>query len=141
MLSLLLYWKIPTFLPSSRSAWQRAVVNLDDEAAQAMAEAADEVPLVTYSFSNPDADVRATSVKFSIWETELTIETPLGILKIVTPLIGRPNVYNILACVAACISIDVDLKVVAAALENAEVRSPTIAALSARFSVHGTLHS
>lgn len=100
---------------------QRAVVNLDDKAAETMATAANNVPLVTYSFQNPDADVYTTAVKFSIWETELTIATPLGTLKIATPLIGRPNVYNILACVAASISIDIDLRVVVAALENAEV--------------------
>lgn len=100
---------------------QRAIINLDDRAAETMAEAARNVPMVTYSLENPEADVRTTNIKFSIWETELTIETPLGLLKIVTPLIGRPNVYNILACVAACISIGIELSVVVQALENAEV--------------------
>jgi UDP-N-acetylmuramoyl-L-alanyl-D-glutamate--2,6-diaminopimelate ligase len=100
---------------------QRAIINLDDKAAEVMAEAAKDVPMVTYSFSNPEADVTTTSVKFSIWETEITIETPLGVLRIVTPLIGRPNVYNILACVSACISIGISLEVVVQALENAEV--------------------
>jgi UDP-N-acetylmuramyl tripeptide synthase len=99
---------------------QRAVINYDDPAAEAMAEAASNVPVVTYSFENSVADVHTTNVKFSIWETEMTIHT-LGVLEIVTPLMGRQNVYNILACVAASISINVDLKVVVSALENAEV--------------------
>lgn len=77
--------------------------------------------VVSYSFSNDQAAVYTTNVKFSIWETELTVETPLGILKIVTPLIGRPNVYNILACIAASMSMEIELSVVVQALENAEV--------------------
>eukprot|EP00892_Ulva_mutabilis_P010952 jgi/Ulvmu1/8229/UM041_0038.1 len=113
--------KAHLFSMLSESARQRAVINIDDPVAQDMANAGSQVPVVTYSFENPEADVYSKSVKFSVWETSMTIHTPLGTMEIITPLIGRPNVYNILACVAASISINIDLKDVAAALENAEV--------------------
>jgi len=115
--------KAHLFSMLSEPARQRAVINIDDPVAQDMADAAKQVPVVTYSFENPEADVYSKTVKFSIWETSMTIHTPLGAMEIITPLICRPNVYNILACVAAAISINVDLNDVAAALENAEVCS------------------
>jgi UDP-N-acetylmuramyl tripeptide synthase len=34
-----------------------------------------------------------------------------GVLQIISPLIGRPNVYNVLAAVAVGISLNVNLKV------------------------------
>lgn len=113
--------KAHLFSMLTESARQRAVINIDDPVAQDMADAGSQVPVVTYSFENPEADVYSKNVKFSIWETSMMIHTPLGTMEIITPLIGRPNVYNILACVAASISINIDLKDVAAALENAEV--------------------
>lgn len=113
--------KAHLFSMLTEPARQRAVINIDDPAAEAMAEAASQVPVVTYSFESTEADVYSRSVKFSIWETSMTIQTPLGAMEVITPLIGRPNVYNILACVAASISINIDLNDVAAALESAEV--------------------
>lgn len=102
-------------------ARQRAIINLDDPNAQYMADAAQRVPVVTYSFSNDAADVYAQQVRFSIWETDLLVQTPMGRLQIITPLIGRPNAYNVLACVAAAISINIDLTDIVSAIENAEV--------------------
>ena len=69
------------------------------------------VPVVTYAVNDRSADVFAEKVTLGIWETELTVTTPIGNLNIITPLIGRNNVYNVLAAVATGLSINIPLKV------------------------------
>lgn len=80
---------------------QRAVVNLDDPAAPAILDAAAPGVPVTYALYNRTADVHCTKARFSLWETEVMIKTPVGSLAISTPLIGRSNITNVLAAVAA----------------------------------------
>lgn len=69
------------------------------------------VPVVTYAINDRSADVYAEKVVMGIWESEITVRTPIGHLRIITPLIGRNNVYNVLAAVATGLSINVPLKV------------------------------
>lgn len=69
------------------------------------------VPVVTYAINDRSADVHAEKVVLGIWESEITVRTPIGHLRIITPLIGRNNVYNVLAAVATGLSINVPLKV------------------------------
>jgi len=69
------------------------------------------VPVVTYAINDRSADVHAEKVVMGIWESEITVRTPIGHLRIITPLIGRNNVYNVLAAVATGLSINVPLKV------------------------------
>jgi UDP-N-acetylmuramoyl-L-alanyl-D-glutamate--2,6-diaminopimelate ligase len=52
---------------------------------------------------------------------ELSVHTPAGEVRIVTPLVGRPNVYNILAALAAAHALGLDLE--RAALGIGSVRS------------------
>jgi UDP-N-acetylmuramyl pentapeptide synthase len=68
-----------------------------------------QVPVVTYSMhKSKQADVWPEKMIFSLWETELKIHTPVGSLLILTPLIGRHNVYNILAAVAVGLAVTVE---------------------------------
>ena len=57
---------------------------------------------------NKSADVWPEKMRFSMWETEIKVQTPVGPLLIITPLIGRHNVYNILAAVAVGLAVTVD---------------------------------
>ena len=41
-----------------------------------------EVPVVTYAVNDREADVWAEKVKYSIWETEILIRTPIGRLQV-----------------------------------------------------------
>ncbi|KAK9840910.1 hypothetical protein WJX81_000011 [Elliptochloris bilobata] len=79
---------------------QRAVINLDDPFAALMQEAASAVPVVTYSLYNRDADVSVERLRLNMEETQVLVRTPVGTLQINSPLVGRQNVYNILAAVA-----------------------------------------
>ncbi len=67
-----------------------------------------QVPVVTYAMYNKSADVWPEKMRFSMWETEIKVQTPVGPLLIITPLIGRHNVYNILAAVAVGLAVTVD---------------------------------
>ena len=51
---------------------QRAVVNMDDPASSAVLAAIKDVPVITYSMSNSQADVWAKKVDLTIWETEVS---------------------------------------------------------------------
>jgi UDP-N-acetylmuramoyl-L-alanyl-D-glutamate--2,6-diaminopimelate ligase len=75
-----------------------AILNADDPRGQELSRSLPRV--VTYGIDRP-ADVRATSVQSSLDGLRFSVETPRGSLTIRSPLVGRPNVYNILAVVAA----------------------------------------
>lgn len=100
---------------------QRAVVNSDDPYADDLKRFASAVPVVTYAINDRSADVHAEKVVMGIWESEITVRTPIGHLRIITPLIGRNNVYNVLAAVATGLSINVPLKTIVAGIEATEV--------------------
>ncbi len=83
------------------------MINLDDPAAPRIIERTGKMPTVTYGIDNTDADVVAESARFTIWESEIIVRTPLGKLQIISPLLGKHNVYNILAAVATGIALKV----------------------------------
>lgn len=80
-----------------------SVVNIDDPKG---AELAATLPRVlTYGIDRP-ADIRAKHVECTLEGLAFDVETPRGVLAIRSPLVGRPNVYNILGVVGAAISLD-----------------------------------
>ncbi|KIY94856.1 hypothetical protein MNEG_13108 [Monoraphidium neglectum] len=100
---------------------QRAVVNIDDAAAKRVLEVT-TVPTVTYSVRDRRADVWAESVQLTSWETEVIVRVPGGRrLQIVSSLVGRHNVYNILAAVAVGVVLDAPLEALVAGIEAVTV--------------------
>lgn len=71
-------------------------------------EFAKEVPTVTFSAVASDADVHVVRANFSMWETEVTIETPAGRITLSSTLIGRHNLPNILAAIATGLALTID---------------------------------
>ena len=61
---------------------QAAVINLDDPVAPQLLEQVRGFPVVTYGIDNADADVVAESARFTIWESEVIVKTPLGKLQV-----------------------------------------------------------
>ena len=53
-----------------------------DPYADDMKAAAIEVPVVSFAMQDREADVYAERVKYSVWETEILIRTPLGKLQV-----------------------------------------------------------
>ena len=80
-----------------------AVVNLDDPYGAELARTLPRV--ITYGIDKP-ADVRAGAIHSSLEGLAFDVQTPRGRLAIRSPLVGRPNAYNILGVVGAAVGLD-----------------------------------
>ncbi|KAJ6835187.1 uncharacterized protein M6B38_124450 [Iris pallida] len=84
----------------------RKVVNVDDpSAAYFVAQGGPDVPLVTYAVEDEEADVRPLEFELSLFGTRVAVRTPRGVLEISSGLLGRHNIYNILAAIAVGIAV------------------------------------
>jgi UDP-N-acetylmuramoyl-L-alanyl-D-glutamate--2,6-diaminopimelate ligase len=95
-----------------------AVINLDDPRGVELAESLPDV--LTYAIDRP-ADIRASHLEFSLEGLAFEAETPEGVVHIRSSLVGRPNVSNILAVIAAGIGLGLPLEAIergVAALEH-----------------------
>jgi UDP-N-acetylmuramoyl-L-alanyl-D-glutamate--2,6-diaminopimelate ligase len=95
-----------------------AVTNVDDPRGRDFAAFADR--RVTYAIDNP-ADVHPGPVAFSLDGLRFDVRTPRGPLRLASPLVGKPNAYNILAAVATAMALDVPFSAIEkgiAALKN-----------------------
>jgi UDP-N-acetylmuramoyl-L-alanyl-D-glutamate--2,6-diaminopimelate ligase len=101
------------------------VVNVDDPWGKDFVSAANRT--VTYAIEAP-ADVRPGPLSFSLDGLSFEVRTPRGSLHIESPLVGRPNAYNLLASVATAMALDLPFD----AIENG-VRS--LAHVPGRFEV------
>jgi len=89
----------------TRPAPAFAILNMDDPRA-AKLRSATPGRVITYSLEGP-ADVTASRVKASREGLEFTADTPAGPVEIRAALVGRHNLYNLLASVAAAQTLDV----------------------------------
>lgn len=80
-----------------------AVTNLDDPRGRDFAAAARRP--VTYAIDSP-ADVHPGALTYSLDGLSFEAGTPRGTLRLKSPLVGRPNAYNILAAAAAAMALD-----------------------------------
>jgi UDP-N-acetylmuramoyl-L-alanyl-D-glutamate--2,6-diaminopimelate ligase len=78
------------------------IVNADDPRAAMFIEAAREP--VTYAMRRP-ADVSPGPLTLTLGGLQFEVRTPAGAVQIASPLVGRPNVYNILATVATGVAL------------------------------------
>ncbi len=85
------------------------VINLDDPRGAGLVEMCGRP--VTYAI-NAAADVRSGAVEMTLAGLRFEITTPKGAVHIQSKLVGRPNVYNILAATAAAISLDVPIEAI-----------------------------
>ena len=81
-----------------------SLVNLDDPRGPSLVEVGGRP--VTYAIDRP-ADVTPGPLSFSLGGLSFDIRTPRGPLQVTSKLVGRPNVYNILAAVSAATALDV----------------------------------
>jgi len=84
-----------------------AVVNLDDPRGPVLAEAAGTA--VTYAIGK-SADVTPGPLSYSLHGLAFDVRTPQGVVHVKSTLVGKPNVYNILAAagVTAAMGIPLD---------------------------------
>ncbi|MFN7916041.1 MAG: UDP-N-acetylmuramoyl-L-alanyl-D-glutamate--2,6-diaminopimelate ligase [Vicinamibacterales bacterium] len=80
-----------------------AVINADDPRASALLETAGAS--ITYGINRP-AQVTPAALSYSLEGLAFQVKTPRGPVSVRSALVGRPNVYNILAAVATGVALD-----------------------------------
>lgn len=99
----------------------RKIVNIDDPNAMFfIAQGNPDVPVVTYAMENKNADVHPLKFELSLFETQVLVNTPQGILEISSGLLGRHNIYNILAAVAVGIAVGAPLVDIVRGIEEVD---------------------
>ena len=101
-----------------------AIINIDDEYAQIMLDTAHASDLIVWTYSldaSKAATFIAAEIKPSLQGVEITLHTDFGNEKmnsvnIVSPLLGRFNVANLLAAIAAAIALGISLERIAAVI-------------------------
>ena len=81
-----------------------SLLNVDDPRGEALADAGGRP--VTYAINKP-ADITPGPLSFSLDGLRFDVRTPRGTLQIDSQLVGRPNVYNILAAVSTATALDI----------------------------------
>ena len=81
-----------------------AVINADDPRAASLIETSG--PSITYGINRP-ADVSPSPLSYSLQGLAFDARTPRGTIALRSTLVGRPNVYNILAAVATAVALDI----------------------------------
>lgn len=98
-----------------------AIINIDDEHAQIMFDTAHASDLTVWSYSLDPAKPAtfvAADIKPSLQGVEIALRTDFGpkktnIIKLVSPLLGRFNVANLLAAIAAAVALEISLEQIA----------------------------
>ncbi|XP_031278374.1 UDP-N-acetylmuramoyl-L-alanyl-D-glutamate--2,6-diaminopimelate ligase MurE homolog, chloroplastic [Pistacia vera] len=99
----------------------RKVVNIDDPNAPFfIGQGNPDVPVVTYAMENKKADVHPLKFELSLFETQVLVNTPHGILEISSGLLGKHNIYNILAAVAVGIAVGAPLEDIVRGIEEVD---------------------
>jgi len=80
-----------------------SLLNVDDPRGPSLADAGGRA--VTYAI-NRAADITPGPLSFSLAGLRFDVRTPRGTVEITSRLVGRPNVYNILAAVATATALD-----------------------------------
>jgi UDP-N-acetylmuramoyl-L-alanyl-D-glutamate--2,6-diaminopimelate ligase len=88
-----------------------SVINIDDEWGAKLANELKENGQRVVTFSQKsDADLTAENIEVSLLKgTSFLLKTPQGERNIISPLVGKPHVYNMLAAIAASLELGFDL--------------------------------
>ncbi|HXD76055.1 MAG TPA: UDP-N-acetylmuramoyl-L-alanyl-D-glutamate--2,6-diaminopimelate ligase [Vicinamibacterales bacterium] len=92
-----------------------ALINIDDPKGAAIVEASARP--VTYGINRP-ADITPGPLSFSVDGLDFDIRTPRGTVRAQSKLVGRPNVYNILAAVSTAVALDLPFDAIERGLQS-----------------------
>jgi len=94
-----------------------AVLNIDDEYGQKLVKVSGSRGSQVLTYSLKKADFRAENIAIASRGTRFDVITPRGTIPVFSPLIGRVNVYNIMAAAAAAYARDCKLEAIAQGIE------------------------
>jgi UDP-N-acetylmuramoyl-L-alanyl-D-glutamate--2,6-diaminopimelate ligase len=92
-----------------------AILNLDDEYGKKLAGLAKTT--VTYGL-DPAADITTRKFQLAFEGLSFTAQTPNGKLQITSPLVGRINVYNLLAAIGAAQALNLSNEIIETGIRN-----------------------
>ncbi len=87
----------------------RAVINLDDEYGRRLIKALSTQTVYSYSVSDKAADFYTSSLEYKPAGVSGILHTPTGEFNFNSPLVGQYNLANLLAAIAACVEIGLNL--------------------------------
>jgi len=102
--------------PTTGKPLRRAAINMDDAYGAAVAERA-ACPVITYGVDFT-GDVRVMNVVSSVSGIQATLVTHMGEIPFASRLLGRFNLYNILAAASAGIALKLPLPAIKAGIEG-----------------------
>jgi UDP-N-acetylmuramoyl-L-alanyl-D-glutamate--2,6-diaminopimelate ligase len=114
---------MPTYFAAKRRLFEMlpsgapAAINLDDPYGRRLCELVARP--VTYAIDHA-ADVTPGPLSFSMGGLDFEARTPRGPLHVRSKLIGRPNVYNLLAAVTTCTALDLPFTAIETGLTSLE---------------------
>jgi UDP-N-acetylmuramyl-tripeptide synthetase len=97
----------------------RAILNLDDPYTERIMKDT-KAEIFTYSYSNSDATVWVKSHQAIAGSNTVTFKIPAGTLSFKTKLIGKFNIYNLLASVTTSISLGLQNEFIINGIESLE---------------------
>ena len=92
-----------------------ASINVDDPRGAAIADVVRSP--ITYAVDRA-ADVTPGPLSFSLEGLEFDARTPMGPVHVMSKLVGKPNVYNVLAAVSSAVALGLPLEAVEKGLER-----------------------
>lgn len=99
----------------------RKIVNIDDaNASFFISQGNPDVPVVTFAMENKKADVHVLKYELSLFETQILVNTPNGILEISSGLLCKDGIYDILAAVAVGIAVGAPLEDIVRGIEEVD---------------------
>jgi UDP-N-acetylmuramoyl-L-alanyl-D-glutamate--2,6-diaminopimelate ligase len=109
------YFSAKAKLFEGLSPGSKAIINLDDAYAKELIQRS-PVPVVTYGLESY-ASLRAHRIHLSLEASEFEVSMPGGKLRLCSRLIGRHNIYNILAAIACGLQENLEPEVIKGGIE------------------------
>jgi len=103
------------FEGTGAGAPEAAVLNAQDEFGKRLAGLAKKT--VTYGLEG-DEDITAKKFQLTFYGLKFSAQTPSGKVRVVSPLVGRINVYNLLAAVGAAQALGLSNEVIETGIRN-----------------------
>jgi UDP-N-acetylmuramoyl-L-alanyl-D-glutamate--2,6-diaminopimelate ligase len=104
------------FMPENGNRLETSVINTDDAFGKRLAHEV-QMPVVTFGFDTA-ADIHVIQCQNHANGTDLRLQTPAGEAQFHSPLIGRPNIYNMMAATGAAVCLNMDLENICAGIES-----------------------
>ena len=102
--------------PTAEKPQRHAVVNIDDPYGSRIVQRS-SAPVLTYSVDK-EADLTVAEVDFSVHGIRCRLNTPRGELSLSSDLLGRFNLYNILAAVGTGLALGLSDQAIRAGIEG-----------------------